>query len=171
MSTTEKMKKVLTGNTSKETAETALFIFSSTAKRQHKIHTTMDAEINLIRQKYLQELSDLNTQKIQAFETLQRYAENNRDAFAGKKSIALKNGILGFRTGMPKLKTLKGYSWSSVVNLLKIHLPDYVRTVEEPAKSKLLADRLLPEVGLKFKELGICIDQDETFFVESQSAI
>lgn len=51
------------------------------------------------------------------------------------------HGVIGFRTGTPKLKTLKGFTWASALQLVKEFLPGYVRQTEEIAKDKLLADR------------------------------
>jgi phage host-nuclease inhibitor protein Gam len=73
---------------------------------------------------------------------------------------------IGFRTGTPKLKTLKGFTWGAVTNLLKEFLPAYVRTSEEPAKDKLLADREDEVVSALFPKVGISVTQDETFYVE-----
>ncbi|MFK8296741.1 host-nuclease inhibitor Gam family protein [Capnocytophaga canimorsus] len=58
------------------------------------------------------------------------------------------------------------FTWGAVTNLLKEFLPSYVRTVEEPAKDKLLADRDNEEVNTLFGKVGISVVQDETFFVE-----
>ena len=76
------------------------------------------------------------------------------------------HGVIGFRTGTPKLKTLKGFTWGAVTNLLKEFLPAYVRVTEEPAKDKLLADRDNEEVSGMFTRVGIAVAQDETFYVE-----
>lgn len=76
------------------------------------------------------------------------------------------HGTFGFRTGSPKLKTLKGFTWSAVVELLKVHLPGYVRTTIEPAKDMLLAARDEESVNRLFPQVGIYVDQDETFFIE-----
>ena len=81
------------------------------------------------------------------------------------------HGVLGFRTGTPKLKTRKGFIWGSITNLLKEFLPSYIRTSEEPAKDRLLADRDAPEVSSLFEKCGILIDQDETFFVEPKKEL
>jgi hypothetical protein len=84
--------------------------------------------------------------------------------------------VIGFRTGTPKLKTLKGFTWASALQLVKEFLPGYVRKTEEVAKDKLLADRDM-EVKVKDGEgevklshemarCGIQVVQDETFYVE-----
>jgi len=46
-----------------------------------------------------------------------------------------------------------------------------VRTTEEPAKDRLLADRDVPEIFTQFQKLGITVDQDETFFVEPKKEL
>ena len=85
--------------------------------------------------------------------------------------------IIGFRTGTPKLKTLKGFTWASVLELAKEFLPGYVRTSEEVAKDRLLADRdakltidgaEVPMVE-RMAKCGVQVVQDEAFYVEPKS--
>jgi phage host-nuclease inhibitor protein Gam len=166
MSTTKRVKKVLKGIITRDAAEDAFAQFAEADARQKHITSKMDVEMTRIREKYADELTALQEKKDEAFEQLQNYAENNREEFGKKKSIDFNHGVLGFRTGTPKLKTLKGFTWASVLNLLKVHLPSYVRVTEEPAKDRLLADRDEPETMKKFRDVGIYVDQDETFFVE-----
>ena len=98
---------------------------------------------------------------------MQAYAvENKEELFARKKSVESAHGVFGFRTGTPKLKNLKGFTWAAVTNLCKELLPSYIRTSEELAKDKLLADRELPEVAEYFPKIGVQVVQDETFYVE-----
>ena len=127
----------------------------------------MDIEMTRIREKYQDELAKLTETKDNAFDIMQTYAMENRDElFSKRKSMETTHGILGFRTGTPKLKTLKGFTWASVLNLLKEFLPGYVRTIEEPAKDRLLADRDLEDVKEAMPKVGITVVQDETFYVE-----
>jgi phage host-nuclease inhibitor protein Gam len=163
---TTRVKKVLHSSLTKEDAEATFAEFAKADAQQQQITAKMDVQITKIREKYADELNELQETKDEAFDKLQSYAENNREEFGKKKSLDFQHGILGFRTGTPKLKTLKGFTWASVLGLLKVHLPTYVRTIEEPAKDRLLADREEPETLQKFKEVGIYVDQDETFFVE-----
>lgn len=159
-------KKVLTGTIDKAAAEEAFAEYAKADARMHEITAKMDIETTRIRDKYSGELTKLQATKEEAFDKIQSYAENNRNDFGGKKSLELMHGIIGFRTGTPKLKTRKGFTWESVKNLLKEFLPSYVRVVEEPAKDRLLSDRDVPEIQSKFEKCGIYVDQDETFFVE-----
>ena len=147
--------------------ETAFADFARADARIQKINATMDVEMTRIREKYQDELSKLQDQKDKAFDVLQTYGmENQAELFSKKKSIETVHGIMGFRTGTPKLKTIKGFTWPSVMNLLKEFLPDYVRTTEEAAKDRLLADREVEEVRELFPRVGITVVQDETFYVE-----
>ena len=131
------------------------------------INAKMDAEITKIRERNAEALADLQEQKDAAFEVLQVYATENRDElFTKRKSMETTHGVIGFRTGTPQVKTRKGFTWAAVLELLKEFAPTYVRTKDEPAKDKLLADRELDEMPELMKKVGVYVDQDETFFVE-----
>lgn len=160
-------KKVVVSGVTADQMETAFADFARADARIQKINATMDVEMTRIREKYQDELSKLQEQKDRAFDVLQTYGvENQAELFSKKKSLETVHGVMGFRTGTPKLKTLKGFTWPSVVNLLKEFLPDYVRTTEEAAKDRLLADREVGEVSELFPKVGITVVQDETFYVE-----
>ena len=131
----------------------------------------MDEQITKIREKYAADLADLKEVKTTSFETIQTYAVNNRDAFGKKRSMELTHGTIGFRTGTPKLKLLSKFTWEKSVEMLKVLLPEYVRTTDEAAKDKLLADRESPEVSALFADCGIKVDQDESFFVEPKKEV
>ncbi len=159
-------KTVLTGTINKSAAEEAFAAYAKADARQAQLTAKMDVEFTKIREKYQDEITELQDEKEHQFEKIQSYAENNREDFGSKKSMELTHGVIGFRTGTPKLKTRKGFTWNSVTNLLKEFLPEYIRVSEEPAKDRLLSDREVPEVAALFPKVGITVDQDETFFVE-----
>lgn len=160
-------KKVVINNVTKEKMESAMADFAKADARIQKITATMDVEMTRIREKYQEELGKLTEEKEKAFEVLQVYATEQRDAlFSKKKSLDTIHGTIGFRTGTPKLKTLKGFTWASVTNLLKEFLPDYVRKTEEAAKDKILADRDSENVKENLAKVGLSVVQDETFYVE-----
>nr|CAJ1762309.1 Mu Gam-like end protection [uncultured phage] len=100
-------------------------------------------------------------------EILQVFATENKESlFSKTKSYKSAHGIFGFRTGTPKIKQLKGFTKESVLALVKAILPDYIRTAEEVAKDRLLADRDKEEVAEKLSKCGMVVVQDETFYVE-----
>lgn len=160
-------KKTVYSGVKQEEMELAFADYARADARIQKINATMDIEMTRIREKYQDELGKLAETKEKSFDILQAYAMENRDElFSKRKSLETTHGIIGFRTGNPALKTLKGFTWESVKNLLKEFLPDYVRTKEEADKEKLLADREKEEVAALFPKVGVKVTQDETFFVE-----
>ena len=160
-------KKVVHTGVSADQMEMAFAEFATADAKLQKINATMDVKFTEIRDRYSDEIARLTEQKDKAFDLLQAFAVENKDVlFARKKSMDSVHGTIGFRTGTPKLKTLKGFTWGAVTNLLKEFLPAYVRVTEEPAKDKLLADRDDEEVSGMFTRVGIAVAQDETFYVE-----
>lgn len=166
MARTREKKVVVTGVTREQFEESFAAYAAADAKVQH-ITAKMDVDITRIREKYQDTLATLSDLKDKAFEVMNVFALENKDEmFSKRKSLETVHGTVGFRTGTPKLKTLKGFTWGAVTNLLKEFLPGYVRVSEEPAKDKLLADRDDPETSAMFGKVGIFVDQDETFYVE-----
>lgn len=167
MATKRTKKQVITGVTQKA-AEGAFSDFAKADARISKINAEMDVQITKIRDKYAEELSYLEEDKARAFDILQVYATENRDdLFRKKKSIETVHGTFGFRTGTPSLKTLKGFTWPAVANLLEKLAPNYIRKKIEADKEKLIADR--DKIGDAMSEYGIKVVQDETFYVERKT--
>ena len=149
-----------------EEAERVMAEYATADARIAKLNADMDVEITKIREKHSVELSELDELRAEKFNALQHFAESNEELFDKKKSVLMSHGIIGFRTGTPKLKPRRGFTWAGITELLKIKLPTYVRTVEEPAKDKLLADRENEAVNKYFEKCGFEVAQDETFYVE-----
>ena len=149
-----------------EQAENIMAEYATADAKINEIQAIMDQRITKIREEYAEKLQELGESREEKLLQLQLFAETNKELFDKKKSIDMAHGTLGFRTGTPKLKLIKGWTWAAVVNVLREKLPSYVRTIEEPAKDKLLADRDNPEVQNQFTKVGIQVAQDETFYVE-----
>ena len=163
---TKREKKVVQTGITQSQMETAFSEYATADARLSKITATIDVDITRIREKYASEISRLTETKEVNFDIMQTYALENPEIFGKKKSVEGAHGTFGFRTGTPKLKTLKGFTWNTVTIFLKQFLPAYVRTTEEPAKDKLLADRENKEVAALFPQVGIAVAQDESFFIE-----
>lgn len=160
-------KKTVVSGISREQADQAFADFAAADARCQNLTSKMDIEITRIREKYADRLAELDARKSEAFDLMQAYALENKDElFSKKKSVESAHGVFGFRTGTPKLKNLKGFTWAAVTNLVKELLPSYIRTSEELAKDKLLADRDVPEVAEYFPKIGVQVVQEETFYVE-----
>lgn len=160
-------KKVVISGVTRDQMEEAFGSFAFADAKMQGINAAMDAEITKIRERNADDLAKWQQQKDTSLEVLQTYATENRDElFSKKKSMETAHGVLGFRTGTPKLKTRKGFTWAAVLELLREFNPAYVRTTEEVAKDKLLADRDTEEMPELMQKVGIKVEQDETFFVE-----
>ena len=176
---TRKKKTVITGVT-REAADEAFAAYAKADARIQKINADIELQCAKIREKYAADLAVLTDEREQSFDVLQTFAtENQAELFTKKKSLDMAHGTIGLRTGTPKLKTLKGFTWASALTLVKKFLPSYVRTTDEIAKDKLLADRdvelLVPgdpesrgyaPLREHMADCGITVTQDETFYVE-----
>ena len=151
-------KKVIITGVTREAADEAFANYAKADAQSAKITADIELQCAKIREKYANKLAELEGEKEKAFDTLQAYAtENQAELFSKKKSLEMAHGVIGFRTGTPKLKTLQ---------LVKEFLPGYVRQTEEIAKDKLLADRDTEEMAPQMAKCGIQVAQDETFYVE-----
>ena len=177
---TRQKKKVIQGVT-REAADVAFAAFAKADASINKINADIELQCAKIREKHQADLTRLVAERDSAFEMLQSFAtENKAELFSKKKSLDMAHGTIGFRTGTPKLKTLRGFTWESAKTLVKKFMPSYIRTTEEIAKDKLLVDRELKEVDFiegditkkkvpmseAMAECGILVIQDETFYVE-----
>lgn len=162
-------KKTVLSGVTREQADSAFAEYATADAREQKLTACMDEQITKIREKNQPLLQECADAKSKAMEIMQAFAMENKELFNKKRSLETAHGIFGFRMGTPALKTMKGFTWASVTNLLKEFLPDYVRVKEEPAKDLLLAaarDDENKEVITKFEKCGFYVDQQETFFVD-----
>ena len=163
----KRQKKTIITGVSKEAAEEAFAIYARADAERAKITAEIELKCAQIREKHQERLAQLQTAQEEAFDTLQAFAtENQGELFTRKKSLEMTHGTIGFRTGTPKLKTLRGFTWASALQLVKEFLPGFIRMTEEIAKDKLLADRDSEEVASNMARCGIAVTQDETFYVE-----
>ena len=165
-----RQKKTIISGVSREAMEEAFNAYATADAQQRSLTAEMDSKLVEIRESYADRLASLETEKKEAFEKMQVFAtENREELFSKRKSMETTHGILGFRIGNPKLKVRKGMTWAGVLELLKIKGKNYVRTVEEVAKDKLLAERDLDKCKAVMDACNIDVIQDETFFVEPKT--
>lgn len=163
-------KKVIAAITA-DRFEEALAQYAHAEARETEIAAMLDAEMARIQAYYTDELGTLGNRKKEALEVVQTYCREQKEIlFNKRRSMGTIYGTLGFRMGMPRLKTVRGTNWDTVLQQLKEKLPAYVRTIEEPAKDMLLADRNKEQVGPLLRDLGLQIVQEETFFIELKTS-
>jgi phage host-nuclease inhibitor protein Gam len=149
-------------------SEVAFLVGTIAKLTNHKILRTaeMDAEIALIREQYQADL-DYTAQSIgDMTKAVQKWAEANPDEFAKKKSIDFEGGAIGFRTGTPKVATIKGWTFKSVLGALLLRKSrPWVRNTPEIDKDAILAAHAKGKAG-DLALLGMKVIQDETFFLQ-----
>lgn len=162
-------KKTVVSGITREQADTAFAEYATADAKEQKLTASMDEQITKIREKNQPLLQECADTKEKAMAIMQAFAMENKEMFSKKRSIETTHGTFGFRMNTPSLKTMKGFTWASVTNLLKEFLPNYVRVKEEPAKDLLLAaarDNENEAVVAKFEKCGFYVDQTEQFYVD-----
>lgn len=162
-----RIKKTIITGVTREQMEEAFGQYALADAEVQSITASMDQQFVAIREQHADRLAVLEEQKSKALEVMQVFAtENREELFSKRKSMETAHGVIGFRTGTPKLKTKKGFTWAAVLELLRKFGRDYIRATEEIAKDKLLADRDSDECQQLMADCGIIVAQDETFYVE-----
>lgn len=160
--------KVMIQGISAEQANEAFAAYAEAAAREAKVVADMELQMTRIREKYAMELTRLRDAQQEMFDTLQAYAsEHYAELFVQRKSVEMAHGVLGFRTGTPKLKTMRGITWASVLMMMreKEEMRKYIKVSEEIDKAQMLANRDEEGMAEKMRSVGVVVAQDETFFV------
>lgn len=135
------------------------------AARMDEVQGRMNEELARVREQYEPEIAALRSTFDVHEETALEWAEAHKAEFATKRSVALVHGVIGFRTGNPSLKTLKGVTWEAVLATLRNTMPAYIRKSEEVDKAGLLAAR--EEIGEEnLKTVGLRVAQNDKPFAE-----
>lgn len=163
----KRAKKIILSGVTRDQMEEAFGSYATADAEVQSITAAMDKEIVAIRERNAERLAELEQKKTEAFEVMQVFATEQRETlFTKRRSLETTHGVIGFRTGNPKLKNRKGFTWAAVLELVKTFMPAYVRTEEAVAKDKLLADREEEGMPELFTKCGVYVDQDEAFYVE-----
>lgn len=137
--------------------------------QHNEIQVGMDKDIEQIRTSHEKQINKIAAQLEEKTERVQTWAANNPEVFGKLRSIELIHGVIGYRTGNPKLKTLYGFTFAKVLEALRIigWGKPYIRTKEEVDKEQLIADaRAKKRTAWDLKEVGAKVVQEETFFIE-----
>ena len=150
----------------RDDAEQAMNALALAENNKRKLVAARDAAVLKVQENSAPGIAECETFIEQKTVELQAWAESHPDAFAkGRKSLELAAGTLGFRTGTPKLCLLsRAWNWKKVADALMVHLPNFIRSVPEPDKEGLLAQR--EELATMFPLIGIKVEQGESFFIE-----
>lgn len=129
----------------------------------------MDRELTTVREHFESPLTAIGKQLEEKTALLEGWAAANPEEFPkGRKSLDMLHGVIGYRTGTPKLKALLRKTWDAVLQTLKAFgLAQYVRVKEEVNKEAIIADSQAGNVDeATLKKIGVTVSQEESFFVE-----
>jgi phage host-nuclease inhibitor protein Gam len=145
-------------------AEQTLGEVAANTAELNALKAQLNQDITAARQKYEGRIEALERQIEQKSGLLQQWAEATPEEFADKKSIDFLHGRLGFRTGNPTLKTISGWTFKRVLEVVD---RTFVRTKEELDKEGVLAAHTRGELDDKgLRSVGLRVVQDEAFFIE-----
>ena len=152
----------------RDEAETLVGQITELTIKRTQLTSEMDDQISTIRSRYETTLGNLDARIEEATKRTREWACANTSEFGNKKSIAFTQGVIGFRTGTPKLKTLTGWTFARVLNeLIERRMKAFIRKKQEVDKESIIADHSANSLGNSdLKEIGLKVDQDETFYVE-----
>jgi phage host-nuclease inhibitor protein Gam len=126
----------------------------------------MNEEIERARQNHEPELTATQATWDNLFASVQIWAEAHPELFASRKSIAMVHGTVGFRTGQPSLRPVRGMTWEKVVDALRQIAPAFVRRREE-ADRQALAAAAAEDGGTELLgRIGLRLHQEQRFFVD-----
>lgn len=136
----------------------------------------MEREIAEVRQRHTADLDTLERELSDKRARVHLWAEDNRDVFRGKKSLDCHHGVIGFRSGPPKLERIKEQmSWEEIAEKLgRLSWGStYLRTPPsqpEVNKEALLADRQKLNAA-KLQKAGLRIVQEERFYIAPRTRV
>ena len=134
-----------------------------------KEEADMNQKITAIRDECQPKVAKLKADLAEAMEVMHFWAEKNKPLFDKKRSMDLHHGLIGFRTGTPKLKAKKGFTWVMVLDLAKKLYPQLssklIRVNEEMDKEFILSKHKDEEYKDVISNLYIEVVQDENFFI------
>jgi phage host-nuclease inhibitor protein Gam len=133
--------------------------------RKNQVMLDRESAVKAIDERVGPALEELDRELKQKTDLVKTWAEGNAEAFGEKRSLETLHAVIGWRTGMPTLKTLAGWTWDRVLERLKVSLyHGYIRTKEEVDKQGILGDRQV--LGDMLPKMGMRVHQEEAFFVE-----
>lgn len=145
-------------------AETLLGEVCSDTAELNALKAELDAQITDLRKEYEGYIDTLAKAIERKSGLLQQWADGSPEEFGAKKSIEFLHGRIGFRTGNPQLKTVTGWTFKRVLEVVQ---KTFVRVKEELDKEAILSAHARGELDDKtLKACGLRVVQEEAFFVE-----
>ena len=151
-------------------AEAALGKLAELSYRRDMMVAQLDLELKVARENFEYHITAVTAEIDGHFESLNVWADGHPNEFGARKSIDMVHGQLGYRTGQPKLKLLRGWTWERVAAAVQQIVPKYMRVKVELAKDALLDDRDAFSKE-QMADIGCSVVQDESFFVTPKQEV
>jgi phage host-nuclease inhibitor protein Gam len=154
-----------------ETARMYAGLLATAVGTLRQLEAEMNNELNQIKESYQSQSLDIQEKVKEYDKVLSKYASENPDIFPkDKKSVEWGSVIISKRITTPKVGIPSGAKWEDVVSKLKaMNLPEYVRTVEEVDKEKIIGAVSSAEgeaIRGKIAMAGITVTQTEKINIE-----
>jgi phage host-nuclease inhibitor protein Gam len=169
-----KVSKKVIQNVSLERAQDASESFAQTFNKLSKVQVKMNEEINRVRSKYQDEITELQEALEEPQEILEVFAKEQQTNWGKKKSMELLHTVIGFRTGTPKVCKSKKVTWEGVLDLVKKNktlAKLFLRQTEELNKEAILSTKDESILGQLKEEAFVFIDQEEKFYVDAKEEV
>lgn len=162
----KRIKKRIVVAPSKQEVSEVMRRFAEASCKIKELEAREELQLLEVRKTFEKEAEALLEQKQNAMEKLEAFGLHNKDElFQKKKSMDLHHGIIGFRTGTPKVSKPRSVTWNKVIEALNENKPQFLRTRIEVDKDKIIASRDDQQVMHELAEVGVSVVQDETFFI------
>ena len=167
-----KSKTISTTITGRDDLERRVGDYAEATARIAEVEAQMNLEISKIREKFEGRVSDLKDAADAVFDDLNAYASLHPEIFsAGRKSIDLLHGTIGFRTGQPRLSMPRGKTDDELCSSM-LALPTvacFVRRTNVVDKSAVIgaisADQPNDRKAV-LESIGFRVTQAERFYVD-----
>lgn len=129
-----------------------------------KKEAEMNKQMLAIQKRFEEDTREAREQVMAMEKDIELYCNEHRDEFVDSKTINLNFGIVSFRLTPPKLTTLRGFTWDTVLALMKkLKLNEYVKISEGVDKEKLKAEITDAK---DLATIGLQLAQSEQFYYE-----
>jgi len=152
--------------TTRDEAEACMNELALAENNRRKLLAIRDGQVLAINSKYEAGIAACAEDVKEKSDALRAWAEAHPEAFPkGRKSLDLVSGVIGFRTGTPKLALLsRAWNWEKVLAEAMHYIPNFIRSKPELDKESIIAQR--EELAGALPRICVKVVQEESFFVE-----
>jgi phage host-nuclease inhibitor protein Gam len=114
----------------------------------------------------------MEAEKALLVKELESWADEDQASW-GKRSLETPFGTIGFRVSQPTVSLIKKIAkkFDAALELLQLHMPEYVREAPEIAKDQILADSSAKVLNTaQLAECGLEVKQDDEFWIETAAS-